>query len=241
MRIIQRASMIALATLALTASVSVQPAFAQNLFEALFGGFERRASPPPQATSFADPLGLLGNDARQQSGDVSGPPMTYCVRACDGRFFPVQRNAGASHAEVCKSFCPSAKTMVFSGSKIDHAVSANGTRYAELENAFVYRDKVVDNCTCNGKDAFGVARLSVASDPTLRPGDIVATNEGLATFRGKSSKSVEFTPIKPSSSEMGRRLAATKVTPQPEPEKVTPIADDPAPRKTRNRAAQYAK
>jgi len=240
MKTIQRAAWITLATLALTASVSVQPTSAQNLFESLFGGFGRRVAPPPEATSYADPF-ALGNDTRRTSRDMGRSSMAYCVRTCDGRFFPVQPNAGASHAEVCKSFCPAAKTMVFSGSKIDHAVSSSGTRYADLENAFVYRDRIIDNCTCNGKDSFGLARLSVAADPTLRPGDIVATNEGLAIFQGKSSKSAEFTPISPSSSEMGRRLSAIKITSQLEPEKVTPIADDPEPRKARNRAAQYSR
>ena len=33
------------------------------------------------------------------------------------------------------------------------------------------------NCTCNGKDAFGLAKIDVASDPTLKPGDIVATGD----------------------------------------------------------------
>ena len=32
--------------------------------------------------------------------------------------------------------------MVFSGGKIDTAVAQNGTRYADLDNAFAYRDKV---------------------------------------------------------------------------------------------------
>ena len=54
---------------------------------------------------------------------------------------------------------------------------ANGARYANLENAFVYREKIVPNCTCNGKDAFGLAKIDVASDPTLKPGDIVATGD----------------------------------------------------------------
>ncbi len=212
----------------------VQPASAQSLF----GGFER--GEPPRASPYADPFGL-GSQPSPSAGPVGRPSMTYCVRTCDGRFFPVQQHAGVSHAEVCKSFCPATKTMVFSGSTIDRAVSVNGTRYADLEHAFAFRTKIVDNCTCNGRDGFGVARLSLGADPTLRPGDIVVLNEGLATYRGKSSKTAKFTPIKPTSSELGRRLAATKVTRQPEPETVTPIADELVPRKTRNRAAQYAK
>ena len=58
----------------------------------------------------------------------------------------------------------------------------NGTRYADLDNAFAYRDKVSDSCSCNGKDGLGLARVETSGDPTLRPGDIVATNDGLATY-----------------------------------------------------------
>ena len=134
-----------------------------------------------------------------------GHGTVYCVRTCDGRYFPLQRHAGATPAELCKSFCPAAKTMVFSGSKIDTAVAPNGTRYADLDNAFAYRDKVSDSCSCNGKDGLGLARVESSGDPTLRPGDIVATNDGLATYTGKN-KTAEFTPIGTSSSEWARRL-----------------------------------
>ena len=65
------------------------------------------------------------------------------------------------------------------GSQIDHAYAGNGARYADLNNAFVYRKKIVDGCTCSGRDSFGVARIDVASDPTLRPGDIVATGDNV--------------------------------------------------------------
>ena len=43
----------------------------------------------------------------------------------------------------------------------------------------MYRQKIVEGCTCNGKDSFGLARIDVASDPTLRPGDIVATGDNV--------------------------------------------------------------
>ena len=108
------------------------------------------------------------------------------MRTCDGRYFPLQRHAGSTPAEMCKSFCPAAKTMVFSGSKIDTAVASNGTRYADLDNAFAYRDKVTEAAPATARTGSGLARIEVSGDPTLRPGDIVATNDGLATYTGKS-------------------------------------------------------
>jgi hypothetical protein len=211
-------------------SGALAPAAAQSLFEALFGGGYQRPEPlPPQASSYADPLSLGSRDNRRSAGDSGsfGHGTVFCVRTCDGRYFPMQRHAGASPAEICRSFCPASKTMVFSGSKIDYAVAPNGTRYADLDRAFVYRDKVVDNCTCNGKDGLGLARLDTASDPTLRAGDIVVTNDGLSTFHGKSgAKSAEFTPINPSSSEWARKLSEVKVRRAPPTQKIEPVAND---------------
>ena len=131
---------------------SVQTAAAQGLFDALFGGFQRRAPRqlPPETSSYADPV--FGESRRPSADSGFGHGTVYCVRTCDGRYFPLQRHAGASPADLCRSFCPTAKTMVFSGSRIDTAVAQNGTRYADLDKAFGYHDKVTDTCSCNGKD-----------------------------------------------------------------------------------------
>jgi hypothetical protein len=199
-----------------------QPAAAQGLFDSLFGR-PRYIQPqlPPQTSSYADPFGFGHREPRRHSeGPSYGYGTAYCVRTCDGRYFPLQRHSGMSPAELCQSFCPASKTMVFTGSKIDHAVASNGTRYADLDNAFTYRDKVIDNCTCNGKDALGLARLSTTADPTLRPGDIVATNDGLVSFRGRGSRSTEFTPVDTSSGALAQRLAGVKILPAPPAQKI---------------------
>jgi len=216
-----------LTALTLCLAGSGQPASAQGLFQALFGGFQRRAPEPlpPQTSSYADPLGLFGNQRPASEANGFGHGTVYCVRICDGRYFPLQRHAGTTPAEQCRSFCPAAKTMVFSGSKIDTAVAQNGTRYADLDNAFAYRDKVSNSCSCNGKDGLGLARVDASADPTLRPGDIVATDEGLAAYTGKN-RTVEFTPLNTSSSEWARRLSEVKVEPAPPSEKIEPVAND---------------
>lgn len=229
-----------MALVLVAANVAAPPASAQNFFESLFGGGYRRPAPlPPQASSYAPDNFSFGERRSAPSGDVGGPAVSYCVRTCDGRFFPLQRQANLTPVEACKSFCPASKTMVFHGSKIDTATAQNGTRYADLDNAFVYREKVVDNCTCNGKDAFGLVQMSVMTDPTLKPGDIVATNDGLATV--KNAKSAEFTPINPNGGATSRMLSAIKVTPQPEPKKVERVADDPPkPARKKSHAARSA-
>jgi hypothetical protein len=222
-----------LAVLALSAFGGVQQASAENFFEALFGGFRRQM--PRQSNSYADP-----NVSDGESSGSYGHGTAFCVRTCDGRYFPIQRHAGATPAEICHSFCPAAKTVVFTGGKIDHAVAPNGARYADLDSAFAYRNGLVANCNCNGKDGLGLARVEATTDPTLRAGDIVASNDGLATYSGKTA---EFTPINAASGEWARRLADIKVRPAPpqEPIEITAtINDDVKPAKRNRRAPRYS-
>jgi hypothetical protein len=230
-----------LAALTIGFAVPAPPAPAQNLFEALFGGGFRRYAPEPlpRANSYADPFTPFGHQRPAGEASGFGHGTVYCVRTCDGRYFPMQRHAGATPAELCKSFCPAAKTMVFSGSKIDTAVASNGTRYADLDNAFAYREKVSEGCSCNGKDGLGLARIEPVADPTLRLGDIVATDAGLATYTGKN-KTAEFTPIRTSPSEWARRLAEVKVQPAPPSEKIEPVGNDDQ-KPARKRRAQAAR
>ena len=241
---IRRIGGVLLTALTLSLAGAAEPAAAQGLFQALFGSFQRRAPEPApqQSTSFADPLSLFGGG--RPSGEASGfgHGTLYCVRTCDGRYFPLQRHAGSTPAELCKSFCPAAKTMVFSGSKIDTAVAPSGARYADLDNAFAYRDKVSNGCSCNGKDGLGLARVEKSSDPTLRPGDIVATDDGLATYTGSTKgRTSEFTPISSLSSEWARRLSEVKVRPAPPSDKIEPVANDDTTGSARKGRAQASR
>jgi hypothetical protein len=203
------------------------PASAQSFFDFFFNG-ARRPSPPPTATAYADPQADLGAKPSDPGPRVeSGPAVSYCVRLCDGRFFPIQRSA-ATPVEVCNSFCPAAQTKIFSGSSIDHAAARDGTHYADLANAFVYRKKVVPGCSCNGKDAFGLVNMKAAEDPTLHQGDVVATQDGFVAYSGTHKRSAEFTPINSTSSvpaESRRQLAQTKVSPASAPAASVPITN----------------
>jgi hypothetical protein len=108
-----------------------------------------------------------------------GGGQAYCVRGCDGRYFPAQGAGNESKAQSCKSFCPTADTTLVYGSNIDDAGTGTGRSYSDLPNAFRYRNEIVPGCTCNGKDSVGLAPVKVTDDPTLRKGDIVAGNDGL--------------------------------------------------------------
>jgi hypothetical protein len=205
------------AGLAVALSVGVvAPASAQGLFEAIFGAISGRQSSP---SAYADPNAEGRSDAsRRPAGQVFGGGTFYCVRLCDGRFFPIQRHANTTPAQLCSAMCPATQTRIFSGSEINRSVAPDGSRYADLDNAFTYRERVVENCSCNGKDAFGLARMNVSSDPTLRSGDIVATTNGLMTYnaatrarRAADAQGANFTPVDPSqaSRDVREKLANT--------------------------------
>jgi hypothetical protein len=186
------------------------PAAAQNFFDLLFGGFRRPAPPPPPPPGYTDPNRAAYPDypdGPRGDYDPGGPSVAFCVRTCDGRFFPIR---AGNPAEVCAAFCPAAQTRIFHGGKIDYAHSSDGRTYRDMPNAFLYREKLVEGCTCNGKDPFGLARIDVRNDPTIRPGDIVATNKSLMQATPRPSGEVVFTPI---TGEMRRRLSEVKVAP----------------------------
>jgi hypothetical protein len=202
------------------------PASAQGLFEALFGAFRRPApSVPAHTTAYANPaapiVGDRSNDASRSSPPPAGPSVSYCVRTCDGRYFPLQRQANP--VQTCSSLCPASETRVFYGSNIEGARGQNGVRYADLRNAFVYREKIVAGCTCNGRDPFGLARLDLDQDQTMRAGDIVASPEGLMAYRGidRNNNHAQYTPVSnysALSAEVRKKLSEMKIDTSSEPE-----------------------
>ncbi len=214
LRIRAKAALLAAIAVAATAA-TLSPASAQGIFDSLFG---RRWSPAPSTSAYADPFQFNPFAPRAPEtprAEMSGTG-AFCVRLCDGRYFPIPRNMGVTPAQTCSSFCPASQTKVYNGSSIDYAVASDGKRYSELGTAFVYREKIVTGCTCNGKDAFGLVNTPVEDDPTLRPGDIVATNSGLMAYNGGRKQNANFTPIASYSglsAELRRKLTETKIEP----------------------------
>lgn len=118
------------------------PVQAQGLFDflgSIFRGSAPRAynrEPPRLLENF--PGEDLAPPATRSS---TGPRMAYCVRTCDGRFYPLPADAGKpsmTPAQLCSAMCPAAKTELYFGSEIDHAVTQRGRSYAKSENAFLY-------------------------------------------------------------------------------------------------------
>ncbi len=197
-RSVRRAALgAAVAACALTLAPSAQ---AEDFLSALFGGFGRpHAAPEIIRLPYAGESG----PAAPQS-DVPGPRIitygggqAFCVRTCDGRYFPISASDTQSRAASCNSFCPASKTEVVYGSAIDNAATANGKPYSELPNAFRYRNEIVAGCTCNGKDQTGLAPVKIENDPTLRKGDLVAGVGGLMVAGRSADRrgaSLNFSP-----------------------------------------------
>ncbi|TYL72054.1 DUF2865 domain-containing protein [Bradyrhizobium cytisi] len=146
---------------------------------------------------------------------VSAGP-AFCVRSCDGKYFPLMRGA-ASPAQMCQAFCPASPTKVFFGSSIDRAYAATGERYADSENAFAYRKALRADCTCNGHNPAGLASVDLAMDGSLRSGDAVATADGFVAYSGirvGNDHNPDFTP-----------LASSELTRTPLPAKPVPARD----------------
>ncbi|HEY8332810.1 MAG TPA: DUF2865 domain-containing protein [Tardiphaga sp.] len=161
---------------------------AQDFLSALFGSLAGGRGPAPSVQiPFASDGGPLHHEARPRSAGGGGR-QAYCVRTCDGRYFPITASDSQSRAASCNNFCPSSETKVVYGSNIDQAATETGKPYSELPNAFRYRTELVSGCTCNGKDSTGLAAVKIEDDPTLRKGDIVAGTDGLMVSRGGADK-----------------------------------------------------
>ena len=210
-----------LAAVTLVSAVALAPrmASAEGIFDFFFGGFQKQQRQGSgQANFFADPFGLNQQPAPPPRPVASGSGPAFCVRSCDGKYFPLARGH-ATPVQMCQAFCPATATKVFFGSSIDGAYASNGERYADSENAFAYRKALRADCTCNGRDPAGLAPVDLTLDTSLRPGDVIATTDGLVAYSGVrigASQTAEFTPIASYpglTAETRARLGEMKVAP----------------------------
>jgi hypothetical protein len=226
----RRRALIIVATFAVPAALAPRTASAENLFDFFFGGVQKQLRQAlPQANFFADPMATDQPAPAPRTAVASSGP-SFCVRSCDGRYFPLMRSS-ASPVQMCQAFCPASATKVFYGSSIDWATSSTGQRYADSENAFAYRKELRADCTCNGRDPAGLAPIDLTLDTSLRPGDVIATTDGLVAYSGVkvgTSQTAEFTPVASYpglTAEVRARLGEMKVA---APVAADMIADAPA-------------
>nr|WP_249142222.1 DUF2865 domain-containing protein [Bradyrhizobium diazoefficiens] len=218
----RRRAVLAAAIFASPLLAAPSPVSAEGLFDFFFGGLQQRQREVPQANSYADPFTGQQNPTASQyvpptrMAGGSGP--AFCVRSCDGKYFPLMRGL-ASPAQMCQAFCPASATRVYFGSSIEGAASQTGERYADSENAFAYRKALRADCTCNGREPVGLAPIDLALDNSLKAGDVVATADGLVAYTGirlGNDQTAEFTPVASYpglTAQVRARLGEMKVAP----------------------------
>ncbi len=118
----------------------------------------------------------------------SGGYRTLCVRTCDGFYFPVsfstQKYGFARDEAICRSMCPAAETSLYvhrnPGETIKNLVSLEGTPYRKLPNAFLFRTKFVENCSCQSAldERQTVSSLILSGDDTASQ---LPRNDGIAS------------------------------------------------------------
>uniref|UniRef100_Q07H42 DUF2865 domain-containing protein n=1 Tax=Rhodopseudomonas palustris (strain BisA53) TaxID=316055 RepID=Q07H42_RHOP5 len=246
-----------LAALAVAAQpIAATQASAENLFDMLFGGLQpkqHQRGAASQPNFFTDPFGLNQQPAPAPRPVSTGGGPAFCVRSCDGKYFPLTTRGGATSAQMCQAFCPASPTRVYFGSHIDGATASNGERYADSVNAFAYRKALSPDCTCNGRTPMGLAPVDLTLDTSLRSGDVVATADGLVAYSGirlGASQTAEFTPVNSYpglTAEVRARLGEMKVAPvnaemldpAPLPDAiVTPIIEMAKPASLRGKRAE---
>ena len=110
------------AALALTVLLGVilgfsAPAVAQeqDFLSGLFGGPGGRPSQPqihmPFATEGSSQEFMSRSDAPRPRIAYGGG-QAWCVRTCDGRYFPISGAGEQGRASACDSFCPASETRV---------------------------------------------------------------------------------------------------------------------------------
>lgn len=107
------------------------------------------------------------SDGTEQSGSKSAivgvyggsGAKTWCVRLCDGFYFPISYSTNSSNyrrdLQICQGRCPGADVSLYSHPGYldpeDMVSTVSGERYTALPTAFLYRTKVVPNCGCELK------------------------------------------------------------------------------------------
>lgn len=112
----------------------------------------------------------------------------YCVRTCDGFFFPISLADGSETAAEanCQALCPASETRLYvsRGHDMEKARTLDGKAYTSQKTAFSHRNALNETCSCTGQGP-GLASIAVLRDPTLQAGDVVVTGKGLQVFAGE--------------------------------------------------------
>lgn len=214
---------VSIGVLGVALSLAPAPGAAQGLLDFLFGPDPTAQQAPPSPRDSAP-----GRRARAQGTGSVGPRVGgsglasdprvggFCVRACDGFFFPLIKATRATRQQSCELACPAAAMDVYDGATIESARNRKGQRYSAQPHAFAFRDRASSDCLCNDpKTSQANAERAAKDDPTLQNGDILVETNGAFVYSG--SKLVPLGVAAMSSNLRNRVRALLPRSPAPAP------------------------
>lgn len=171
------------------------PAEAQGLLEFLFGpesaqqpaAPRQRDSAPARRAKVQGAVGELRFAHPRDGSGLSSDPSAggFCVRTCDGYYFPLIKSTRATRQQSCELACPAAKMEIFDGPTIETARNRRGQRYSAMPRAFAFRDKADGACACNDpQKSQAFFERTAKDDPTLQSGDVLVETEGAFVYSG---------------------------------------------------------
>ncbi|MDD7908967.1 MULTISPECIES: DUF2865 domain-containing protein [Pseudovibrio] len=82
---------------------------------------------------------------------------SYCVRTCDGYYFPVSSSTPQQYlnedAALCSSMCPGTETQLYvhlQGEGIEQLRTPQGAPYTALPTAYQFKNGTAPSCSCQG-------------------------------------------------------------------------------------------
>ncbi len=218
--------------LALSLAPAPAPVAAQGLLEFLFGPdpAPQQAAPRPRESAPGRRVKAQASGGpRSGAGFASDPGVGgFCVRTCDGYFFPLIKSMRATRQQSCELACPSASMDIYDGSSIETARNHKGQRYSALPRAFAYRGGASGDCVCNDpRSSQAYFERAGKDDPTLQNGDIFVDADGAFVYGG--SKLVPLGEASFVSTNLRNRLRAMlRRSPAPTPTLTGTIAPAPS-------------
>jgi hypothetical protein len=175
--------------LALCSLLATTPADAQDLLDFLFGPEQEAPAQRETRTPSGDVRFGPKRPAKKPAGGGGGGGRGathaggYCVRTCDGYFFPLIKSSRATRQQSCNFACPSATVEIFDGASIESARNSRGETYKALVESLAGRADASARCSCNDPSTSAAySRDAARTDPTLQTGDFVIEDEGPLVF-----------------------------------------------------------
>ncbi len=184
-----------------------------------FTNEENSPDEPPSSSPFAPspPPGYGGGSSSYR---------TWCVRECDGFYFPVSNytSEGQFQAdeEKCHSLCASPAELFYhrADQDVDQMVSLNGRPYTSMPFAFRNRKVYIRGCSCKASE-YSPEQIAESEKALKLSKRADATGKSDAAFARRISQAVQNAPGQPVSASPAPRDAATplETVPQPNPQR----------------------